>query len=73
MAHNNAPFIIARKIFEGNKADNKWNIPVKNQRNFPTLLWKDLSKSCLKDTFILQKVFIKQSRAFKTTEPDYSG
>jgi hypothetical protein len=37
MAHDNVPFIIARKIFEGNKADDKWSIPVKNQKNFLTL------------------------------------
>jgi hypothetical protein len=41
MAHDNVPFVIARKIFEGNKTDNKWNIPIKNQKNFPTLSRKN--------------------------------
>jgi hypothetical protein len=36
MAHYNVPFIVARKIFKGNKADNKWDITVRNQKNFPT-------------------------------------
>jgi hypothetical protein len=37
-------FIVARKIFEGNKADNKWKIPIKNQKNFATLSWNSASK-----------------------------
>jgi hypothetical protein len=44
MAHDNIPFIVARKIFEGNKVGNKWNISIKNQNNFPTLGQKDAIK-----------------------------
>jgi hypothetical protein len=41
MAHDNVPFIVARKIIEGNKTDNRWNIPVKNQKNYPMLSQKN--------------------------------
>jgi hypothetical protein len=44
MPRDNVPFIVARKIFEGNKADNKWNIPTKNQKNFPNVSQKDAAK-----------------------------
>jgi hypothetical protein len=55
MAHNNVPFIVARKIFEGNKADNKWNITVKNQKNFTTLSQKDAVKELSQRHFHSQK------------------
>jgi hypothetical protein len=43
MAHD-VPFIVARKISEGNKADNKWNIPIKNQKILPMLSQMDAVK-----------------------------
>jgi hypothetical protein len=44
LPHDNVPFIVARKIFEGIKADIKWNILTKNQKNFPELSQKDAVK-----------------------------
>jgi hypothetical protein len=44
IAHDNVPFIIARKIFERNKVDNKWNTSIKKQKKFPTLDRKDAVK-----------------------------
>jgi hypothetical protein len=72
MAHDKVPFIAARKIFEGNKADNKLNIPVKDQKNFTTLSWKDAVKEISQRHLHFPKIFVKQPRTFKSTEPDYS-
>jgi hypothetical protein len=69
MAHDNVPFIIARMIFEGNEADNKWNIPVK--KNFPMLSRKDAVKELSKRHFHTPKSFHQVTQAFETTEPDY--
>jgi hypothetical protein len=44
MAHDNVPLTAARKIFEENKADNKFEHPVNNQKKFPTLSQKDAVK-----------------------------
>jgi hypothetical protein len=72
MAHDNVPFIVARTIFEGNKADNKWIIAVKNQKNSTTLSQKDAVRELSQRHLHPPKIFVKQPRAFKSTEPDYS-
>jgi hypothetical protein len=40
-------------------------------KEFPNVKLEGCCQSSLKDSLILQKVFVKQPRAFKTTEPDY--
>jgi hypothetical protein len=64
MAHDNVLFIVVRKFFEGNKADNKLNIPAKNQKNFPTLSCKDAVNELSKRHFHSKK-FCRQPKPWK--------
>jgi hypothetical protein len=60
-AQDNVPFTVARKIFEWNKADNKWNIPIKNKKKIPNPSRKDAFLKTLSDS----KSFRQRTQSFQ--------